>query len=991
MKLIKKIFDTNKYYLQDRSFMLLMQKRIYHVLLVCSAYDAFMLEEDGRIDEQIFNEYTSLNLRYPPRFFIASTHDEAMNYLQTETIDLIITMLSVADPLELTKKIKASFPAKPVVVLFPFSREVTEVYTEEDLSIYDHKFCWLGNADLLLAIIKLIEDKMNVMHDIEKVGVQTILLVEDSTRFYSSYLPVLYKVIFQQSREFMAEGLNEHQKMIRMRGRPKILLAKNYEEAEYFYATFKNNLLGIITDMSFLRQGETDPEAGLKICRMAKKDDETLPVLIQSSDDKHYYTAQQMNAKFLNKNSKTLSAELRDFINEYMVFGDFIFRNPNTGEEISRASDLQSLQQKIFEIPDESLKYHFDRNHFSKWLNARALFTLGEIFKSVHVEDFSSLEETKHYLFDNIASYRMHKSRGIVAEFVSDSFDEYIFFARTGKGSLGGKARGLAFIDSLIKRNRILDMFENVIITIPRTVVLTTDVFDEYMEQNKLYKTGLSDMTDEDILKEFVKGRLPYRIHEDLLAFVHVVKNPIAIRSSSLLEDSYYQPFAGIYSTYMIPRVDNERKMIEMLSCAIKSVFASVFFKASKSYMASTSNIIDQEKMAIILQEVCGKQYDNIFYPTFSGVARSINFYPIHPEKSEDGVANIAFGLGKYIVEGGTSIRFSPYYPKNILQLSSPQLALKETQNRFMALDLNPESFVPSTDDGVNILKLPVSGVVKDGSLKHLVSMYDMNNNMLHDTYDPAGKKIVSFSKILNYNTFPLADILKTLLETGQREMNNPVEIEFAVNLDVPEGYPKVFNFLQIRPIVQNKEEIHEKLDSMDKSGLIISSNMAMGNGVYNTIRDIIYVKSETFDSSKTRDIAAVIDRLNQDFLRENRNYVLIGPGRWGSSDPWLGIPVKWAQISAARLIVESGLDRYRIDPSQGTHFFHNLTSFRVGYFTINPFIHDGYYDIDFLNNIPATYEDEYVRVVRFDSPVVFKIDGKRQIGVLCKPKTQAE
>jgi len=437
----------------------------------------------------------------------------------------------------------------------------------------------------------------------------------------------------------------------------------------------------------------------------------------------------------------------------------------------------------------------------------------------------------------------------------------------------------------------------------------------------------------------------------------------------------------------MIPKVESERKMIEMLSCSIKSVYASVYFKASKTYMTSTSNVIDQEKMAIILQEVCGKQYDNLFYPTLSGVARSINFYPIYPEKSEDGVANIAFGLGKYIVDGGNTIRFSPHYPKKIIQLSSPEIALKETQNKFNALDLNPESFVPSTDDGVNILKLPISSVINDGSLRHLSSIYDIDNNTLVDIYNPKGKKVITFSKILNYNTFPLAEILKTLLEIGQREMNNPVEIEFAVNLDVPEGYPKVFNFLQIRPIVENKEEIHERLEDVNYKDLIISSNMAMGNGIYNNIHDIIYIKSETFDPSKNSNIASAIEKLNDSYVKSKKNYVLIGPGRWGSSDPWLGIPVKWPQISGARLIVESGLDKYRIDPSQGTHFFHNLTSFRVGYFTINPYINDGFFDIDFLNKSAATFEDEYIRVVSFKKPVIFKIDGKKGIGVLFKPK----
>ncbi len=987
MKMTKQLIDAKKYYFQDRSFKLLMQKRIYHVLLVCSTYDAFMLEEDGRIDEQIFNEYVALNLRYPPRFILASNHDEALHVLHSENIDLIIMMLSVDDPLALTRKIKGKYPKKPVVVLFPFSREITEKYTAGDLSMYDYSFYWLGNTDILLAIIKLIEDKMNVEQDVEEVGVQTIMLVEDSIRFYSSYLPILYKTIFKQSKEFMIEGLNEHQKMLRMRGRPKVLLAQNYNEAIDFYQKYKNNMLGIITDMAYKKDGVHDQQAGFKLCKIASADDEFMPVLIQSSDIENEDVARRLNAKFLNKNSKTLSIELRDFINEYMVFGDFIFRDPINHEEISRAQDLQTLQLKIFEIPDESLKYHIERNHFSKWLNARALFTLGEMFKYARPEDFDDIDEVKRFLFENIASYRLNKARGIIAEFNRDSFDEYIFFSRIGKGSLGGKARGLAFIDSLIKRNQILDKFEDVLITIPRTVVLTTDVFDEFMEDNKLYKIGLSDMSDEEILNCFVKARLPFRIHEDLIAFINVVQNPIAIRSSSLLEDSYYQPFAGIYSTYMISKVPDERKMLEMLSCAIKSVYASVYYKASKAYMTATSNVIDEEKMAIILQEVCGTHYREVFYPTISGVARSTNFYPIYPEKSEEGVVNLAFGLGKYIVDGGVTLRFSPFYPKKIIQLSSPDMALTQTQRLFFALDMNPESFKPSVDDGINILKLPIRNAENDNALKFVSSTYDYDNNMIRDAFEPEGKKIVTFSKILNYNTFPLAEILKTLLQIGQREMNNPVEIEFAVNLDVPEGYPRVFNFLQIRPIVDNKEEIYANLEEVDKNDAIIYSEVALGNGIYNNVHDVVYVKPESFDAAKNFEIASAIEKVNQLFIASKKQYAIIGPGRWGSSDPMLGIPVKWPQISAARLIVESGLDKYRIDPSQGTHFFHNLTSFRVGYFTINPYINDGFYDLDFLNNSKALFEDEYIRVVNFEKPLVIKIDGKKGIGVLYKPE----
>jgi len=977
---------SSKHYFQDTSFKLLMQKRIYHVLLICSTYDAFMLEEDGRIDEQIFNEYVSLNLRYPPRFIQATTSEDAFEILHRENIDLIITMLSVGDPFELGKRIKVKYPRKPIVVLTPFSREVTLRLGSGDLSAIDHIFCWLGNAEILLAAIKLIEDQMNVQHDVEEVGVQAILLVEDSVRFYSTYLPNLYKIIFKQSREFMTEGLNEHQKMLRMRGRPKVLLATNYEEALDYYEKYKKNLLGIITDMSYPREGKMDHKAGIRLVEKVNNDDPFMPILIQSSDVKNREVAKDMKVGFINKYSKTLSLELREFINAQMAFGDFVFRDPITMEEVDRAHDLMTLQQKIFEIPDNSLKYHIERNHFSKWLNARALFQLGDIFRYARPEDFADIDEVKRYLFETISNFRMVKGRGIIAEFNKESFDEYIFFARIGNGSLGGKARGLAFISSLLKRNRIIDHFEDVLITIPRTVVLTTDVFSEFMEENNLYKIALSDASDDDILQRFIKGRLPFRIHEDLMAFTSVVKRPLAIRSSSLLEDSHYQPFAGIYSTYMVPRLADDRKFIEQISIAIKSVYASVFFKDSKAYMTATSNVIDEEKMGIILQEVCGKQYGNCFYPTISGVARSINFYPLPPERAEDGVVNLAMGLGKYIVDGGVSLRFSPAYPQKVIQLSSVEMALRETQKYYYALDLREEAFVPSVDDGINILRLPLKDAEADGSLRFVGSTYDFQNNIIRDGINTDGKRLVTFANILNNNTFPIAEILKLLLDIGQREMNAPVEIEFAASLDVPKGSPKFFNFLQIRPIVENKEVVNEKLDQLALKDTIIYSTTALGNGSINDVRDIIYLKPEAFDASKNPEIALRLEQINNEFLRQKENYVLLGPGRWGSSDPWLGVPVRWAQISAARLIVESGLAHYRIDPSQGTHFFHNLTSFRVGYLTINTYIKDGYFDVDYLQTLTAVYEDEYIRHVRFALPLNIKIDGKKSIGVVFKP-----
>ena len=976
---------AGKYVFGDTSFSTLMKKRIYHVLLGASKYDTFVLEDDGRIDEQIFNEYVSLNLRYPPQFIVANTREQVDEILDEVNIDLIILMLSAFDEQEL-KEIKEKNPDIPVVLLTPFSREFSLKLDSGKLANIDYVFSWLGNADILLAIIKLIEDKMNVEFDVQEVGVQVILLVEDSVRFYSSYLPNIFKIIFKQSKSFMTEGLNEHQKMLRMRGRPKILLATSYEEAEEIYHKYKNNLLGVITDMSYSRNGIHDKQAGLQLCKMIKADNKYMPILLQSSDAGIKEIAKKLKVGYINKNSKTLSLQLRNFITQYFAFGDFVFVKPGTNEEINRAQDLKTLQETLFEIPDDSFLYHITRNHFSKWLRARALFPLADLFKQFQLEDFEDLDEIRRYLIDSISKFRMYKGRGVIAEFHRDQFDEYLNFTRIGEGSIGGKARGLAFLDSMIKRNNLIDHFDNVIITIPRTTVLGTDVFDEFMEENHLYDIALSDASDVEILNAFVAARLPFRIHEDLYTFISITRNPIAIRSSSLLEDSHYQPFAGIYSTYMIPNNNHdERLMIQQLSAAIKSVYASAFYKDSKAYMTATLNVIDEEKMGIVLQEVCGSKYGDRFYPTISGVARSANFYPIEPEQPEDGIANVALGLGKYIVDGGNTLRFSPKYPKKILQWSSPDMVLRETQSHFFALDLNADSFKPSVDDAVNLLKLRVKEAEKDNSIKWIASSYDYDNNMIRDGVNYPGKKLITFSNVLKNEVFPLAEILKSVLDIGQREMNKGIEIGFAVDLNVPKGQAVVFNVLQIRPIVETTETIGEDLSEVNRAETVIKAMNALGNGVVKNICDFVYVKPDCFDAARTNEIAEKIGVLNDRFLEENLNYILVGPGRWGSSDPWLGIPVKWPQISAARLIVESGLENYRIDPSQGTHFFQNLTSFRIGYFTLNPFINDGFYDLDYLAGFDAVYEDEFIRHIRFEKPLIIKIDGKKKMGVVMK------
>lgn len=970
------------------SFENLMQKRIYQVLIICSNYDFFQLEVDGRIDEQIFNEYVSLNLRYPPVFLQADSAEKAFEILENSPIDLVINMLSISgiDPFELANRIKAKHSRVPIVVLTPFSREVRQKLQREDLSSIDYVFSWLGDASILLAVIKLLEDKMNLENDVKKEGVQALLLVEDSVRFYSSYLPHLYKFVLKQSQEFMKEGLNEYRGMMRMRGRPKIMLATTYEDALELYNAYHEKLLGVISDVKYPRNGVKDPEAGLQLCQEVRKDDAYLPFVFQSSDLDANKDITDCNTVFLYKNSKNLSFELKNYIFKNLAFGDFVFRDPDTLEELARAHNLQEVQRKIHHVPMRSLRYHFQRNDFSRWLNARALFPIAKKLKYVSLDEFSSVEEARDFILRIIAQFRISQSRGVIASFDRDTYDEYLLFSRIGEGSLGGKARGLAFIESFLNRSSIWNKYKDVHITIPRTVVITTELFDEFMETNQLYQIALSDASDEEILQAFVKAALPLRLKYDLAAFLHIISRPLAVRSSSVLEDSHYQPFAGIYSTYMVAHQEDKQAMQEQVEVAVKSVYASVYFASSKAYMEATSNMIDEEKMSIIIQEICGSRYGDYFYPNISGIARSINFYPIEPEQPQDGIAKVALGLGKTIVEGWKSLRFSPKYPEKALQLSSPEAALRETQKQFYALELDPAKFRPSTDDSINLSRLRVRDAEKHRSLKHLASTFDLHNNVLRDGTNYEGKKLITFSNVLKHKVFPLADIIKDLLDMGQNELNNPVEIEFAVNLDRPKDEPCIFNFLQIRPIVDTLESEHIEINNPDFNELLIYSESALGNGLIEDIYDLVYVIPEHFDPAKTHEIAGYVSEMNTKLRNEGRNYALIGPGRWGSSDPWLGIPVKWVDISNARLIVESGLSNYRIDPSQGTHFFQNLTSFRVGYFTVNPYEQHGFYNTDYLKQTEAEEENYYLRHIRFEQPVMIKIDGKNNQGAVFKP-----
>ena len=980
--------DFKNLVFKDTSFANLMNKRIYNVLLIATKYDAFMLEDDGRVDEQIFNEYTSLSLRYPPRFTQVTTEEEALAELKDRNFELIICMPNMdnRDIFAAATEIKIHYPNIPIVVLTPFSKEVSKRIANEDLSAIDYVFSWLGNAELLLAIIKLIEDKMNAPDDTASVGVQIILLVEDSVRFYSSALPHLYKFVLEQSQMFAKEALNDHQRTLRMRGRPKIKLARTYEEAVRIFNQYRDNMLGIISDMSFMHDGVKDPYAGYKFGQYVRKTGLIIPFVLESSEASNKVYAKELGASFIDKNSNSYQPDLRKKIMQRFGFGDFVILNPQTKEEIMRIKDLKDLQKKVFQIPDDSLVYHLSRNHFSRFFYSRAMFPPAEVLKRVDVSDYKDMDEARKLIFDLIVQYRRMKNSGVVAVYQKERFDEYSNFARIGDGSLGGKGRGLAFIGAMVKRYPKLE-HDHFAVTIPKTVVICTDIFDEFMETNELYPVALSDVDDETILKYFLRASLPARLIEDLMAFFDVVKSPIAVRSSSLLEDSHYQPFAGIYSTYMVPKLEDKYDMLRTLSDAIKAVYASVFYRDSKAYMTATSNLIDQEKMAIVLQEVVGNRYNDRFYPTISGVARSLNFYPIGNEKAEDGIANIALGLGKYIVDGGQTLRFSPRHPHNILQMSTMDFALRETQTRFYALDLKNLADQFSVDDSFNLLRLNLKDADADGSLKFIVSTYDPYDQVIRDGYYPGGRKILSFVNVLQHEVFPLADTLDQILHVGQDEMGRPIEIEFAVNIDPQNPGFATFYLLQVRPIVDNKEVMEEDLTLVEQEDTILTSTSVLGHGIVTDVQDIIYVKTGAFCSSNNQSIAYDIEKMNRQFTGEEKNYVLVGPGRWGSSDSWLGIPVKWPHISNARVIVECGLENYRVDPSQGTHFFQNLTSFGVGYFTINPFKGDGWFDEGYLNSLPAVEETEYLRHVRFDKPVVIKMDGKKSLGVVLKPE----
>ena len=972
--------------LNEADYDSLMQYRVRKILMICSNYDAFILEEDGQIETQIYNEYIDLNLSSPPKFVWVTTSEQAQQILETSRdIDMVISMYNMGDKdvFSLASSLKAKGNNIPFVLLTHFSKEVYRRLSLQDTSGIDYMFSWHGNADLIVAIVKLFEDLKNAEHDILDVGVQAILLVEDSVRYYSTYLPELYKLVLKQSSEFLKETLNEQQKKGRKRSRPKILLVNNFDDAMEIYNRYKSNLLGVISDVGFVRHRDDAPEeeqldAGIELVRYIKEDDPMMPILLQSSQESIAVVAEELGVGFLRKWSKTLMIQMTEYIMAEFGFGDFVFRDA-AGMEYGRAANLKQLEYMVKSIPDDVLTYNTTRNMLSKWLYARGLFTLGAKFRSVQHSEFPDSDSLRKYVSQQIHDFHALTGRGVIAHFEAESYERYIWFARMGEGSIGGKARGLAFLNSLVLKHGLADKYQGVKISIPRTVVVSADFFDRFILENGLQYVIDSDISDEEILSEFVSSRLPEELVEQLRSYIETVRTPLAVRSSSKLEDSSYQPFAGVYSTYMIPLVENKDQMLRMLGKAIKSVYASVFYSGSRTYIQTTANLLSEEKMAVVVQSICGSEHNGLYYPMMSGVGRSVNFYPIGNEKAEDGIVNLAFGLGKTVVDGGNSLRFSPKYPKKILQLSEPAIAMRDTQKQMYALDMRPGAFKISRDEGINLAHPMISDVLQDFPYPELVaSTFSIENNRMLPGISTRGPRVISFDAVLKYGRYPIAQIIREILAICRNELMCDIELEFAADIVRTDEMPRLdLKLLQVRPVGEFFEDKNNSMDKVEQSisDVILRSSKALGSGYVEGMNYIMYVPGNSFDSAMTREMAAEISAINKRMKDEGSSYLLIGPGRWGSSDPWLGIPVVWSDISEAKMIVETAISGYRIEPSQGTHFFQNITSLGVGYLTIDTVISDGMLDEEGILRLECAHDGTFVKLFRAPEGLVGYID----------------
>jgi CheY-like chemotaxis protein len=978
-----------------QGFQNLMRLRIRDVLLVSSLYDLYLFEEDGRLYELIRHEYQGFNLSHSPELTRVSSGQEAIALAKEEKrFDLIITTLHIDDmhAIDFAHLVKKSGLGIPIILLAHDNRELKYLITHQDTSVFDKIFIWQGDFRIIIAIIKYLEDQMNVQHDTSIVGVQTIIVVEDNIRYYSSFLPLIYTEILKQSQRLISEGINLTHKFLRMRARPKILLCSTYEEAYECYQKYKDYMLGIISDIDFPRGGIQDPQAGIKFAKNVKRDQPDLPILLLSNAAENETPAHNAGASFVVKDSSHLLNELRKFMISFFSFGDFIFRTPE-GIEVGRATDLRTLEEQIRSVPEESLKLHGERNHFSNWLKARTEFWLAHQLRPRKVSDYPSIEALRQDLIDSLKNYRTIRQRGIITDFVKETFDPETSVARIGGGSLGGKARGLGFVNTLINDYNVRDRFEGITISVPAAIVIGTDVFDQFLEENDLRDFAFNCTDDREITKRFLEApRFPEEILGELAAFLDIIRTPLAVRSSSLLEDSQYHPFAGVYETYMIPNKHlNSLVRLNDLLNSIKRVYASTFYKSAKDYIKITSYRLEEEKMAVIVQKLVGTTHTDRFYPDISGVAKSYNFYPLPNQKSSDGTVSIALGLGKTVVDGGNTVRFCPKYPEDIIQFYSVKEALDTTQHEFFALKLDANSDFGFETHDMLVQTFTLDVAEKDGALHFVGSTFSAENDSIVEGLSRQGIRVVTFAPILKSKNFPIPQILELLLDMGTWGMGTPVEIEFAVRMTPPNGMAREFGLLQMRPLVVHREPEQLNIEVVDQSKLICQSHQVLGNGIIDDIKDIVVVDFNLFERAKSRDVAREVSMFNARLIEEHRPYLLIGIGRWGTLDPWLGIPVTWEQIAGARVIVEAGMKDMIVTPSQGSHFFQNITSFNVGYFTVNPQNQQGYLDWEWLLKLTPADSMIFTKHMQFNEPIIVKINGHRSNGIILKPEIGCE
>ncbi len=976
-----------------QGFQNLMRLRIRDILLVSSLYDLYLFEEDGRLYELIRHEYLGLQLSHSPELTRVSTARDAIKFAEEERrFDLIITTLHIEDmsAVNFAKLLKSKKINIPIVLLAYDNRELKKLILSEQLKYFDNAFVWQGDYRIIIAIIKSLEDKMNLDHDTKMIGVNNIIVIEDNIRYYSSFMPIIYTEVLNQSRRLISEGINLTHRFLRMRSRPKILLCSTYEEANNYFKKYGEFTLGIISDVAFPRHNKLDRKAGIKFANYVKKKQPDIPILLLSENMENKKLANQAKCSFILKNSTLLLKELRQFMIEYFSFGDFVFRTKK-GVEVGRAKNLKDLEKQLRIVPEESIKYHSSRNHFSNWLKARSEFQLAHSLRPRKVSDYPSIEHLRKDLLESITGYIKTRQRGIITEFSKETFDPLSSFARIGGGSLGGKARGLGFINTLINDYSIVDRFNDITIFVPSAVVLATDIFDEFLEENNLKEFALKSNDDREITKRFLEAKIfPHEVLSDLAAFLEIVDSPLAIRSSSLLEDSQYHPFAGVYQTYMIPN-NNPNPMLRLnqLLNAIKKVYASAFYQSAKEYIKLTSYRSEEEKMAVVIQKMVGAERNGKFYPNFSGVAKSYNFYPIAPQTSEDGVVNVALGLGKIIVDGGESVRFCPKFPTDLIQFYSASESVKHRQKLFFALNLNTEESFNDIVHDTLTTGYGLEDAEKDGTLNKLASTYSAENDIIYEGIARPGLRIITFSQILKYKLFPLPEILDLLLDMAEWALGSPVEIEFAVNLDNLGEKKKEFALLQMRPLVLNQEMEELSIEEKDKSKIICKSSKVLGHGIIENIRDIVFVDLHKFKRSASKIVATEISQYNSMLIKNETPYLLIGVGRWGTLDPWLGIPVEWEQIAGAKVIVETGFKDMDVSPSQGSHFFHNLTSFMTGYFTVDSKDKNSFLDWDWLFGCKTFSERKYSKHIKLQSPILIKMNGKSNEGIILKPENK--